>query len=265
MKEQILSHLPAAHPWTDSIVCFDSIDSTNTQAKAMAAAGAPHGTVVIADSQSGGRGRLGRSFCSPAGYGIYMSVILRPACPAAQLMHLTCAAGVAVCNAIENAFGFRPGIKWINDLVWERKKLGGILTELSFDTKTGFVDYAVVGIGINCNQNPEDFPDDLRPLACSAVMAAGERVDRFRLAAELIVQLEAMSRSLCDTALIMERYRRNCVTIGNEITVIQGQSRRNGKALSVNDDGSLLVAFTDGRTESVNAGEVSVRGLFGYS
>ena len=126
MKEKILSHLPPAHPWGQTLYYRDTIPSTNTEAKAMAAAGAPHGTVILADSQTAGRGRLGRSFCSPADSGIYMSVILRPACPPAALMHLTCAAGVAVCNAVETAVGIRPGIKWINDLVLRGKKLGGI-------------------------------------------------------------------------------------------------------------------------------------------
>ena len=159
----------------------------------------------------------------------------------------------------------RPGIKWINDLVCGRKKLGGILTELSIDPKTGFVEYAGVGIGINCNQRPEDFPPELRAIACSAAMSAGHSVDRSRLAAELIRQLEKLSRDLLKTSVIMDRYRRDCVTIGCEITVIQGDTRQNGKALSVQDDGSLLVAFSDGHTASVNSGEVSVRGLFGYT
>lgn len=266
MKEKILSHLPPAHPWGQSLYYRDTIPSTNTEAKALAAAGAPHGTVILADSQTAGRGRLGRSFCSPAGSGIYMSVILRPACPPAALMHLTCAVGVAVCDAVETAVGIRPGIKWINDLVLNGKKLGGILTELSIDSKSGLVDYAVVGIGINCNQRPEDFPAELRPIACSAAMVTGALIDRSRLSAELICSLEKMSQILLsEQAATMERYRADCVTIGAEITVIQGDTQKNGTALEVNDDGSLLVAFQDGRTVWVNSGEVSVRGLFGYT
>lgn len=266
MKKQILSRLPQNHPWRDSIHWFNTIDSTNTQARAMAAAGAPHGSVLIADSQSAGRGRLGRVFQSPPGSGIYMSVILRPHCSPAALMHLTCAIAVAMCDAVEDTLGFRPGIKWINDLVYDRKKLAGILTELSIDPKTGLVDYAIVGIGINCNQSAQDFPPELQHLACSSRMACGRPIDRSRLAAEMIRALEKMSRTLLDEQdFIMARYREDCVTIGADIAVIRGDERQYGRALDINNDGSLLVSFADGHTASVNSGEVCVRGLYGYT
>lgn len=266
MKAEILSHLPPAHPWGQRLYWYDCVGSTNTIAKSMASENAPHGTVILADSQTAGRGRLGRSFCSPAGSGIYMSVILRPGCPPADLMHLTCAVGTAVCDAVEAVVGIRPGIKWINDLVLQGKKLGGILTELSIDPKIGLVDHAVVGIGINCNQRPDDFPEELRPIACSAAMVTGAPVDRSRLAAEMIRTLEKTDRILLSQrSAIMTQYRRDCVTLGSKITVIQGTSRQNGTALEVNDDGSLLVAFDDGHTANVSSGEVSVRGLFGYT
>lgn len=265
MKDQILSHLPPDHPWGQLVYWYDAIPSTNAQAKAMAANGAPEGTVLIADSQSAGRGRLGRSFCSPAASGIYMSVILRPNRAPAELMHLTCAAGVAMCDALEEALGFRPGIKWINDLVVGSKKLGGILTELSINPKTGLVDYAVVGIGINCSQQSEDFPPELQEIACSAAMVTGAVVDRAQLAAAMICSLERMSRDLSNPAATMERYRADCVTIGREVTVIRGEERSNGTALTIQDDGSLLVQYHDGHTAAVNSGEVSVRGLLGYT
>ena len=265
MKTHILSHLPPDHPWGQLVYWYKTVPSTNSQAKDMAAKGAPQGTVVLADSQSAGRGRLGRSFCSPAGSGIYMSVILRPSCPPEALMHLTCAVGCAVCDAVEEALGVRPGLKWINDLVVGGKKLGGILTELSIDPKTGLVDYAVVGIGINCNQSPEEFPADLRQIACSAAMVIGAAVDRAKLAAAMIGSLERMSRNLGSPAAIMAQYRRDCITIGREITVIRGEERRNGTALSILGDGSLLVQFDNGHTAAVNSGEVSVRGLMGYA
>lgn len=265
MKTEILTHLPPAHPWGQSLYWYDQTVSTNTTAKQMATEGAPHGTVIVADSQSGGRGRLGRSFCSPAGQGIYMSVILRPGCPPAQLMHLTCAVGVAVCDAIEETLGFRPGIKWINDLVADNKKLGGILTELSMDSKTGLVDFAVIGIGINCTQRPDDFPPELRPIACSAAMVTQTPVDRSALIAALIRHLHSTGEQLpTGRNAAMERYRRDCVTVGKQITVIRGDLRENGRGLDVLDDGSLLVAFDSGETAAVNSGEVSVRGLFGY-
>lgn len=242
---------------------FDTVDSTNTLAKTMARDGAPHGTVILADHQSAGRGRLGRSFDSPAGAGIYMSMILRPDCAPAELMHLTCAVAVAVCDGVEIALGFRPGIKWINDLVADSKKLAGILTELSINPQTGLVDFAIIGIGLNCNQRPEDFPPHLRSIACSAAMVTGQSIDRQRLTDAIITQLEQMN--LTQKATIMARYRNDCITLGKEVTVIRGDSSRNGTALTVNDEGALTVLFPDGHTESVDSGEVSVRGIFGYA
>ena len=264
MKNEILSHLPPDHPWGQSLYWYEQLPSTNALAKNMAAAGAPQGTVLLADSQSAGRGRLGRSFHSPGGAGLYLSVILRPHCPPAQLMHLTCAVGVAVCDAVEEVLGFRPGIKWVNDLVVGDRKLGGILAEASMDTKTGCVSYAIVGIGINCNQHPADFPNELQNIACSAAMATGTSIDRARLAAAIICHMERMSHSLSQQKDIMARYRHDCVTIGKDVNIIHNDQIREGQALNVEDDGSLLVRFDDGSVRTVNSGDVSVRGLFGY-
>lgn len=264
MKQEILNHLPPDHPWADKVQYFDTIDSTNTQAKKLAAAGAPHGTVLIAGHQTAGRGRMGRQFHSPQAQGVYLSVILRPQCVPGELMHLTCAVGTAMCNAVETAAGFRPGIKWINDLVHNGRKLGGILTELGLDSKTGLVSYAVVGIGINCGQTPADFPPEIRDIAGSLSMAAGRPIPPSRLAAAMIRALYAMSLDLlAKKSVIMEQYRADCITIGREVQVLRDPIRH-GTAINVDDDGALLVRFEDGKTEAVNAGEVSVRGMYGY-
>lgn len=241
---------------------YESVDSTNTVAKTMAHDGAAHGTVVLAEHQTAGRGRLGRSFESPAGAGIYMSMILRPNCRPDRLMHLTCAVAVAICDGVESALGFRPEIKWINDLVAEGKKLAGILTELSVNPQTGLVDFAIVGVGLNCNQCPEDFPQNLRDIACSAAMITGQPVDRQRLAESMIAALLEMD--LSRKGEIMERYRLDCLTIGKEVVVVQGQARRQGRAVDMDEDGGLIVEFSDGIRQTVNCGEVSVRGLWGY-
>lgn len=263
MKEKILANLPAECPWRDTLHWFNSIDSTNNEAKKLAQAGAPHGTVLLAGHQSGGRGRMGRSFSSPEGKGIYLSVILRPRCPAKELMHLTCAAGVAMCDAVEQTAGFRPGIKWINDLVADGKKLGGILTELSVDPKSGLVRYAVVGIGINCSQEPEDFPPDIRDIAISVQTVTGQPLERERLASAMIRALWDMdSRLLCHEFL--EAYRADCITLGQPVAVLSNEEKRYGTALDVDAQGSLTVRFEDGTVQSVNSGEVSVRGLYGY-
>ncbi len=131
MKYEAILAALGGHPWTDRIVVLDEVDSTNTEAKRLALKSAPDGTVVISDHQTGGRGRQGRSFSSPAGQGVYLTVLLRPNCTAQQLGLLTVMAAVAVCDAVEAACGVRPGIKWTNDLVLGGKKLCGILTELS--------------------------------------------------------------------------------------------------------------------------------------
>ena len=173
MKNKILSQFTTECPWRDTLYWYDTVDSTNTLAKQLAKEGAAHGTVLIAGAQSAGRGRLGRSFSSPAGMGVYLSVILRPGCKPEELMHLTCAAGLAACDGVNRAAGIHPEIKWANDLVFEGRKLGGILTELGIDSATGTVAYAIIGIGINCNQAPQDFPEEISGIATSLKMITG--------------------------------------------------------------------------------------------
>ena len=259
MKQKLLSHL-ISHPWQDSILFFDTIDSTNTRAKVLAAQGAPAGTVLIADHQTGGRGRLGRTFLSPAGTGIYMSVILRPQCPPAQLMHLTCAAAVAACDAVERAAGLRPGIKWTNDLVYGGRKLAGILTELGL-SPAGLVDWAVIGIGINCLQTEADFDPSIRSFAGSLAMFAP--CDRAKVAAALVEAFSSLDLDRKED--IMARYRADCITLGREVSLLRGtEAVRHGKAVDIDADGGLIVEFAPGRRETVNSGEISIRGMYGY-
>ena len=259
MKQEILSHLDAC-PWQTSVLWFDTIDSTNTRAKLLAMEGAPHGTVLIADHQTGGRGRLGRQFLSPAGTGIYMSVILRPNCSPAQLMHLTCAAAVAACDAVEAAAGFRPGIKWTNDLVYKNRKLAGILTELGL-SPNGTVAWAVVGIGINCLQTEADFDPAIRSFAGSVGMFAP--CDRARVAAAMVKALADMD--LSEKAAMMEQYRTDCITLGREISLLRADDKpRHGRAVDIDEDGALVVEFAPGIREIVNSGEISIRGMYGY-
>ena len=260
-----IQNLLGDHPWAESIHVFDEVGSTNTLAKELAARGAPDGTVLIADRQTSGRGRLGRSFLSPRDVGMYFSVILRPECRPQELMHLTCAVAVAMCDAVEAAFGFRPGIKWTNDLVVDTKKLGGILTELSLNSKSGLVDYAVVGIGINCRQQETDFDPSIRNMACSARMITGQDTDRNRLAAEMIRSLHRMDAQLltgCEP--MMAQYRADCITLGRQISILRGDSISHGTALDVDGEGALVVRLDSGEIQTVNSGEVSIRGLYGY-
>ena len=264
MKEQIIQYLRESCPWQDSLLWYDCIDSTNTRARELARQGAAHGTVLIADRQTGGRGRLGRSFHSPAGSGVYMSVILRPRCKPEKIMHLTCAAAVAMCDAAEAAAGFRPGIKWTNDLVSGQRKIAGVLTELGFDGQ-GNVDFAVVGIGINCCQQESDFPEEIQKIAGSLASVSGQTVDRAAVAAAMLDALFRMDACLLTgSAAMLDRYRRDCITLGQEISLVRGEEIRHGTALDIDKEGALIVRFPDGQCETVNSGEVSVRGMYGY-
>lgn len=261
MKNTLLSILPKDFPWADTIIYLDSVDSTNTYAKTLAQSGAPHGTCVLAGTQSGGRGRMGRQFSSPEGMGVYLSVILRPNCKAEDLMHLTCCVGVAMCDAVEQAADIRPQIKWINDLVVNQRKLGGILTELSVNS-AGFVDFAVIGIGINCTQQLSDFPEELQTIATSLSIAAGTQIAPVQLAKEMLLSLSQMD--ITQKASILQKYKADCLTLGQQVVILRGDEKRYGKAIDLDTDGGLIVEFSDGHRETVSSGEVSVRGMYGY-
>lgn len=243
------------HPWAGLLAVFPVLGSTNDTLKALAAQGAPHGTAVLADCQTGGRGRLGRRFDSAAGSGIYLSVLLRPACPAAELMTLTAQAAVAVSRAIETVCGVRPGVKWVNDLLLGGKKICGILTELSLEAESGLVACAILGVGINCNRAQTDFPPELQAIAGSILSQTGRRVDRNRLAAEVL-------RALSELPIPGWRaeYCAACVNLGQAIRLIApGKPDRFGVALDLGEQAELIVRFDDGAVEAVNAGEVSLR------
>lgn len=250
-------------PWR--VYLFPELDSTNTTLKRIAKEGAPAGTVVVADRQTAGRGRLGRTFLSPGGMGVYLSALIRPDCAPGELMHLTCAVAVAMCDAVEKAFGFRPGIKWTNDLVVGTKKLGGILTELGIDPQTGRVDYAVLGIGINCNQSESDFDESIRSMATSARMVLGRETDRNRLIAEMVRALVPMDAALLrHGSAMLEQYRRDCITLGKPVSILRGSEVRHARALDIDAEGGLIVRYDSGEIGTVTSGEVSVRGQYGY-
>jgi BirA family biotin operon repressor/biotin-[acetyl-CoA-carboxylase] ligase len=263
MKNEILSILPGDHPWAEYLHIENCLPSTNQELKHLAENGAPEGTTLIAREQTAGRGRMGRSFYSQKDTGLYFSCLLRPNCVPTDLMHLTCAVGVAVCKAVQKAAGVTPQIKWINDLVLENKKLGGILTELSIDPNTGLVAYAIVGIGINCLQKA--FPEELAEIATSLRLAAGKNCTPACLAAHLMDELESLSHTLLtEKDKWMDAYRGSCITIGKEVKVLNGENTYSGTAVNITPDGSLVVSLADGTEKVVSSGEASVRGLFGY-
>lgn len=264
MKDRIISMMDPKNPWIDRIQYFPSITSTNDVLKQLAQDGALHGTVLIAGEQTGGRGRLGRNFYSPPDVGIYMSALLRPSCSVDQLMHLTCAAACAACEAIEKAAGFCPEIKWTNDIVYQRRKLAGILTEMRLG-KNRDLEYAIIGIGINCRQQLDDFSQDIRSFAGSLSMATGKEIDRASVAAAMIDAFAKMDSGLIQNKEhYLNQYREKCVTLGQYVSVVNAETVRHGQALDIDQDGALIVRFDDGSVETVNSGEVSVRGLYHY-
>jgi BirA family biotin operon repressor/biotin-[acetyl-CoA-carboxylase] ligase len=266
MIQQIRSVLPEDHLWQNTLFCYDTLPSTNDTAKELARQGAAEGTVVAAAGQTAGKGRLGRSFHAPGAKGVYLSVILRPQCRPEDVMHLTCAVAVAMCNAVEDCCGLRPKIKWTNDLVVGNRKLGGILTELSVSPKTGFVEWAVVGIGINCLQAAGDFPEEIKDIATSLFLQTGNKILPGTLAGYMIRELQKLSCILItEKASILQAYRTDCMTLGQSVVLLRGDRKRYGTALDLDSNGGLIVRFDDGTVQTVESGEISVRGLYGYT
>ena len=251
------------HPWLPTVQIFEEIGSTNTFAKQLAAEGAAAGTVILAERQTAGRGRLGRSFCSEPG-GLYMSVILRPGEKPEALMHLTAAAAVAAMRAVEESCGVKADIKWTNDLVVGRRKLCGILTELSMDFDTRLVDAVIIGIGINCNQASLD--PAISDMATTLRQETGAAVDRNLLAANLICAFYALSETLLSQKEDwLRRFRERCITPGQDVKLIRGYEVRFAHAEAIGPDAELIVRLPDGSTEAIASGEVSVRGMYGYT
>lgn len=253
------------HPWENNIHVLPTVDSTNNLAKREAASGAPHGSVYLAEEQTGGRGRPGRSFASPGGVGVYLSVLLRPALLPTQVGHVTAMVAVAGCNAVEAVTGLRPGIKWTNDLIIGEQKLSGILTEMSVEWESNSLEHLVMGIGINCNQLSADFPEGVREKAVSLRQALGESVDRNRLAAALISELHQLSLDIiAEKPRWIAQYARDCITVGRQVRIIRGENVRTAIATGIDENGALLVRYENGETGVVFSGEVSVRGINGY-
>ena len=239
----------------ENIILLDTVPSTNDYAKNLARQGAAHGTAVMAKCQTAGRGRMGRSFLSPEG-GLYLSVILRPRERAEKLMALTAMLAAAACDAVEQVCGIRPGIKWINDLVLDGKKLAGVLTELSL-TADGCVEYAVCGIGINCNGDLSSLSPEVRKIATSLLEQTGKQTDISALT-------EAMVHRWTNPDINwLETYRRDCVTLGKTVRIL-GAEEYTATAVDIDHDGALVVKTEDGELHRVFSGEVSVRGLYDY-
>lgn len=250
--------------WAGSELYFyEETGSTNIDAKRLAEEGAVHGTVVAADKQNAGRGRRGRSWESPAGKDIYFTLLLRPAFAPDKASGLTLVMALAVSRAIENICGLKADIKWPNDLVVNGKKVCGILTEMNVETD--YIQYVVIGTGINVNL--ETIPEELRDRATSLLLEGGKPVARAELLQEVLQQFEKdYEKYLVNLSMegMLSDYNSRLVNRDRQVRVLDPKGEYEGIARGINESGELLVEMADGRIEEVYAGEVSVRGLYGY-
>lgn len=249
----------------DKVFHFDSIDSTNNQAKIMASKGAPEGTVILAEEQTSGRGRLGRSWLSPKGTGIWMSIILKPDIEPSEAAKITQIAAAAVTLAVREITDCEAGIKWPNDIIVNGKKICGILTEMSGELNS--VNYMVVGMGMNVNQEPEDFPPDLKDTATSIRECVGKAISRKKMALSILRHFEELymdfleCKNVGKSVSICKNYS---VTLGKEVKIIQKGTELIAQALDITEEGELIIRNNKGEIQKIVSGEVSVRGLHGY-
>lgn len=237
-----------------SFELYDCVDSTNRLAKERAANGAAEGLVILSDTQTAGRGRLGRTFCSPAGTGLYMSVVLRPVLPAEKALLITTAAAVAVCRAIERVSDRKAQIKWVNDVYCDEKKVCGILTEAAFAGDN--MAYAVLGIGINVRDPEGGFSCEIADIATSVY--GGRGGDRCALAAAVLDAFFEEYARLSEEHHVQEYRDRSCL-IGKAITVKAPTGDCAATALGVDEQCRLLVRYGDGREDALSSGDVSIR------
>jgi BirA family biotin operon repressor/biotin-[acetyl-CoA-carboxylase] ligase len=244
------------------IIYKEEIDSTNLEAARLADS-LPHGTVIAADAQTAGRGRRGRSWVSRKGENLYFSLLLKPEfCPELAPM-LTLVMALAVTQGIEQVYGCKPRIKWPNDIVVNGRKVCGILTEMQLEA--GRIKCVIVGVGINVNQMT--FEETGLDYASSLQKETGMRKERKELLETVVDRFEALYREFCESGSLQfmkEAYEVRLANMGLEVRVLDPKGEYTGTALGINDRGELLVCREDGSQEAVYAGEVSVRGLYGY-
>jgi BirA family biotin operon repressor/biotin-[acetyl-CoA-carboxylase] ligase len=234
---------------------FETLNSTNDLAKELAAQGAPEGTVVVAEAQTGGRGRLGREWDSPPGVGLYVSLVLRPMLPPLELPQITLTTAVAVVRAVRRVVGVTPGIKWPNDLLLNGKKLGGILTEM--ETESDRIRHVVVGLGLNVNNT--GFSPGLAATATSLTLATGGAYSRVKLLKAWLEEFEELYDRFLNQGFteILEEWKGATVTLGRAVTVRQGPREISGQALDVAPDGALLLRTASGEMVRVTSGEIT--------
>lgn len=255
--DDLLSRLGRTQVIGRDIQVFESTTSTNDVVEKLARDGVKEGVVVFAESQTRGRGRLGRKWTSPAGKGLWFSVLLRPGLRPQALTQVTVASATALRRAIESLTGLKPEIKWPNDILVGGKKAAGILTELSAELDR--VKYAILGIGVDVNLTVGDFPADLRRIATSLKAEAGRALPRAELAVLILQELDAdYARVLGGGfAEVADEWEAHCTTIGRQLSIRTGDRLVQGRAESLSEDGALLLRTEHGHLERIVAGDVS--------
>jgi BirA family biotin operon repressor/biotin-[acetyl-CoA-carboxylase] ligase len=237
---------------------FEQTTSTNDVIEKLARDGVKEGAVVFAESQTKGRGRLGRKWISPERKGLWFSVLLRPDLRPQETTQLTVASATALRRAIESETGLRPEIKWPNDIVIGGKKVAGILTELSAELDK--VRHVILGIGVDVNLGAGEFPPELRKLATSLKIESGRPISRAELATTILRELDSDYARICggSFAAVADEWQEHCKTIGRQVTIQIGERRIRGRAESLDDDGALLLRTDHGRLERITGGDVTL-------
>lgn len=251
--------------WAGKNICyFNELDSTNIRAKLEAENGAAEGTLVVADMQTAGRGRRGRSWNSPAGVNVYFTLILKPVYEPDQAAMITLVIALAVAEGISLTCGLEAGIKWPNDVVVNGRKVCGILTEMSVEH--GKIRYVVAGVGVNVGR--QEFPPEIAATASNLEAECGRPMSRVTLVANILTAFEKYYDGFCrelSLSGIREKYNGRLVNRDREVRVLDPNGEFQGIARGINESGELLVEREDGSITAVYAGEVSVRGIYGYT
>lgn len=257
-KEGIETHLRS--PGIFQIDLRKSVTSTNTVLRDAARAGMPQGYVIAAETQTAGKGRQGRSFYSPQGHGVYFSVLLRFEEKSTEASLITCAAAVAAAQAIEDVFEKNVGIKWVNDLFLDGKKVCGILTEANINMKDGSIESAVLGIGINITKPPEGYPKEIEKIAASLTLENTRENARCRIIAltldyfwEYYLNLSALE--------FLEQYISRSILIGRDVYVMFPNSQRLANVITIDNRCRLVVRYENGEVAVLDSSEVRVKGI----
>ena len=240
------------------IMYFDEIDSTNNYAKQLARSNVAEGTVVLANTQLNGKGRLGRTFISPKDCGIYYSLILRPNLPFRDSQLITAAAAVAVSRAVDEICGTKTSIKWVNDIYLNGKKICGILTEGQLSIETGKLDYAVIGIGLNVRKPKINISDDLSKIITNIEAETGERFERNDIIAAISNKFEEILDDI-DSREFLKEYKEKSNLIGRDVVIVWNGNEEDAKVIDIGEDASLIVKLADGSIRSLNSGEAKIK------